>query len=39
MTCSDSLDDLLMLAKDAKETWIAGMLEDGKEIPLPSDLH
>lgn len=39
MTCSDSLDDLLMLAKDAKETWIAGMLEDGKEIPLPSDLR
>lgn len=39
MTCSDSLDDLLELAKDAKETWILGMLEDGKEIPLPSDLQ
>jgi len=39
MTCSDSLDDLLMLAKDAKKIWIAGMLEDGKEIPLPGDLH
>ena len=39
MTCSDSLDDLLELAKDAKETWILGMLEDEKEIPLPSDLQ
>ena len=39
MTCSDSLDDLLELAKDARETWILGMLEDGKEIPLPSDLQ
>lgn len=39
MTCSDSLDDLLELAKDTKETWILGMLEDGKEIPLPSDLQ
>ena len=36
MTCSDSLDDLLELAKEAKETWILGILEDGKEIPLPS---
>lgn len=25
MTCSDSLDDLLELAKDARETWISGM--------------
>ena len=32
MTCSDSLDDLLELAKDARETWILGMLEDEKEI-------
>ena len=39
MTCSDSLDDLLELAKDAKETWILGMLEDEKEIPLPSYLQ
>lgn len=39
MTCSDSLDDLLELAKEAKETWILGILEDGKEIPLPSDLQ
>lgn len=39
MTCSDSLDDLLELAKDAKETWILGILEDGKEISLPSDLQ
>ena len=39
MTCSDSLDDLWELTKDAKETWILGMLEDVKEIPLPSDLQ
>ena len=39
MTCSDSLDDLWELAKDAKETWILGMLEDVKEIPLPRDLQ
>lgn len=39
MTCSDSLSELFELAKDAKKTWIEGMLEDGKEIPLPSDLE
>lgn len=38
MTCSDSLSELFELAKDAKKTWLEGMLEDGKEIPLPSDL-
>ena len=27
MTCSDSLDDLLELAKDAKETWNLGRWE------------
>ena len=36
MTCSDSLDDLLELAKDAKETWISGMLF---KLRIPKSLH
>lgn len=39
ITCSDSLSDLFEMAFDAKKTWIEGMLEDGKEIPLPSDIQ
>lgn len=39
MTCADSLSELFESAKDAKQTWIEGMLEDGKPIPLPSDIQ
>ena len=39
MTCSDSLSELIELAKDAKKTWLEGMLEDGKEIPLPLNMQ
>lgn len=39
LTCADSLSELFESAKDAKQTWIEGMLEDGKPIPLPSDIQ
>ncbi len=36
ITCADTLEELLMLAEDAKKSWLTVALGSGDEIPLPA---
>ena len=35
VTCADTLEKAILLADDAKSTWIAACLEEGIDIPEP----
>ncbi len=37
LTCSDTAEGAIASAQDAKAVWIKAALEDGLEIPVPSD--
>lgn len=37
LTCSETMEDAIANAQDAKMAWIKAALEDGLEIPIPSD--
>ena len=37
LTCAETIDELLGNAEDAKKVWLSAALEDGIEIPEPSD--
>lgn len=35
ITCSNTLDDIIKFAEDAKKEWIIACIEDNIDIPLP----
>ena len=37
LTCSETMEGAIANAQDAKLAWIKAALEDGLEIPIPSD--
>ena len=37
LTCSDTAEGAIASAQDAKAVWIKAALEDGLEIPIPSN--
>ena len=37
LTCAETIDELFGNAEDAKKVWLSAALEDGIEIPEPSD--
>lgn len=39
MTCGDTLDEALELAKDAKKAWLETALEEGIHIPEPKEIE
>ena len=37
LTCSETMDGAIANAQEAKAAWIRAALEDGIEVPVPSD--
>lgn len=37
LTCSETMEGIIENARDAKKAWLKAALEDGLEIPEPSD--
>ncbi len=39
LTCSETMEGIILNALDAKRAWITAALEEGIEIPEPSEEH